>query len=111
MLQRQTVAALRAVLFCGELGFLWVILEGDALQVVQVLRKEGKNYSRYGHIIEEALEALNWLQAWNVNHVRRQLNGAAHGLAKEALSLSMENDLIEEVPIFIFDIISAERCA
>jgi hypothetical protein len=31
------MAALRAVLYCGELGFLRVILEVDALQVVQAL--------------------------------------------------------------------------
>ncbi|XP_059446463.1 uncharacterized protein LOC132178010 [Corylus avellana] len=30
----EALVVLRAVLFCGELGFHWVILEGDALQVV-----------------------------------------------------------------------------
>ena len=41
----------------------------------------------------------------------RHLNGATHYLAKEALSLTVEQGLIEEVPHYILDIIYAERCA
>jgi hypothetical protein len=36
-----------------------VELEGDTLQMVHALRKEGCNLSKYGHIIEEARGVLN----------------------------------------------------
>jgi hypothetical protein len=38
------------------------------------------------------------------------LNGAAYRLAKEVLSISEEHGLFEEVPQYIFDIISVECC-
>jgi hypothetical protein len=48
----EAIAVLRATIFCKELGHQWVVLEGDALQVVQTLRKEDKNLSKYSHLIE-----------------------------------------------------------
>jgi hypothetical protein len=59
---------------------------------------------------KRACEALNGLEAGKVNHFRH-LNVAAHSLAKEALSLSLEYGLIKEVPLCIFDIIYVERHA
>jgi hypothetical protein len=44
-------------------------------------------------------------------HVNRNLNGAAHRLDREALSLCEEQCFLEEVPPCIFDIISVERNA
>jgi hypothetical protein len=63
-----------------------VILEGPSGLGIA---KGGKKLESFGHIIEEALEALNGLQAWKVNHIRQHLNSAAHGLAKKTLSLSL----------------------
>jgi hypothetical protein len=40
------------------------------------------------------------------NHVRRTFNDSAHYLAKEALSISEEHGLLEEVFQCIFDFIS-----
>jgi hypothetical protein len=67
-----------------------VTLEGDALQVVHALRKDGRNWSWYGHIVEDTRDALNCLHKWNVNHVKRTLNGLAHRLAKKGLSMLEE---------------------
>jgi hypothetical protein len=79
--------------------------------VVCALRMEGRNWSRYGYIIEEARWVLFGLQSWKINHVKRQLNSAVHCLTKEALSLSFEHGFIEDVPYCISDIIYVERCA
>lgn len=54
---------------------------------------------------------LNCLHSWKVNHVKRNLNEVVHRLAKEALSLTVEKELIKEIPICISDIISIELCA
>jgi ribonuclease HI len=105
----EAVAALKAVTFCRELGFSKVILEGDALQVVNALKASTRNWSPYGHLIEEAHSQLSGMHTWRVNHVRRHLNGAAHQLAKAALTLNEELIYGEEVPLCISDIISMER--
>ncbi len=57
----KATAAWRAALFCKELGYQRVELEGDALQVVQALQKEGCNWSKYDYLIEEACMVLNGL--------------------------------------------------
>jgi hypothetical protein len=55
----EATATWRAALFCRELRHQWVEFEGDALQMVQALRKEDCNWSKYGHIIEEIHGVLN----------------------------------------------------
>jgi ribonuclease HI len=105
----EAVAALRAVTFCREVGFSKVVLEGDALQVVHALKSSTRNWSSYGHLIEEARSHLKGMHKWRVNHVRRHLNGAAHRLAKEALTITEEMIHVGEVPLCIADIISMER--
>jgi ribonuclease I len=65
----------------------------------------------YGYLIEEARGVLNYLYSWNANHVKQNFNDVAHRLIKEALSLTIEKWLIEEISLCISDIISVERCA
>jgi hypothetical protein len=87
-----------------------VIIQGDVLQVV-ALMKDGKSWCHYGHLIEESRGVLNNLYSWKVNHVKRNLNETVHRLAKDALPLTVEKELIEEIPICISDIIFVERSA
>jgi hypothetical protein len=106
----EAMAMLRAVILCHELGFSSVILEGDALQIVQAIRKDGRCWSQYLHLIKEAGGVLSCLHIWKVNHVRRHLNDTANRLAKEAIFLSMEQGLVEKVLYCISYIIFVERC-
>jgi hypothetical protein len=57
------------------------------------MKKEEKNWCRYGQVIDDARIMLNSIQTWKVNYVRREANGIAHRLAKEAPFL-----LDEQVP-------------
>jgi hypothetical protein len=84
----EAVAASKAVVFCSEQCFQRIILEGDALEIVQGLRQEGPSWQRYGHLLEDSRARLNGLQFWQLNHVRRDANEVAHGLAKFALQQS-----------------------
>ena len=52
---------------------------------------------------------LNCLHSWKVNHVKRNLNEAAHRLAKKVLSPTVKKGLIEEIPLCISNIISIKR--
>lgn len=63
-------------------------LEGDALEVVNNLKQE-YCWNRYGQLIEDTRVILNRLQFWDVGHVGREANEAAHCLTKVALEQSM----------------------
>jgi hypothetical protein len=102
--------ALRVVNFSRELGFYKIILEGDALQIMQALKNESSNWYIYDHLIEETRGVLQNMQKWKVHHVKRNLNGAAHQLAKVALSMRDAHVCLEETPHCIYDIIVVERC-
>lgn len=54
----EATSVLQAVNFTRELGFYKVVLEGDAIQVVQA------------HLTEEGRGVIDCMHAWRVNHVR-----------------------------------------
>lgn len=83
----EAMAVPRVVYFCRELGFHKVILEGNVFQVVQDLNNEDHNWSMYGHLTEEARCLLIYMHTWRVIHVRRHLNGAAHRIVRETLTI------------------------
>lgn len=98
----KAATVLRAVQLTQELDFCKIILEGDAFQVIQAMRKEDQNWNHYGHLIEEAHEVLSCMHKWQVSHVSYNFNEAAHRLAKITLTINVEHILIEEAPTCIF---------
>lgn len=70
---------------------------------------EDPNGSRYGQIIEDTKTVLRMFRSWKVCHVKRDANGAAHGLAKQGVKTPMNKVWIEEIPQAIFDIVTLER--
>lgn len=59
-------------------------------------------------IINDAKMLLDRVHQWRVRHVRREANGAAHCLAKRALSCTEEEIWRGTVPDCIHQIINAE---
>jgi hypothetical protein len=47
----EAITALRAIIFRSDLRFYTVVLESDGLQIVQTLKNDGPNKSKYGHFI------------------------------------------------------------
>jgi hypothetical protein len=94
----EATVALRTTKFNSELGFYKVFLERDALQIVEELKKEEKNTSKYGHLIKDIQGILKGLQKWQVNHNSRNLNGTTHQIAKHVLYLSEEQCFPEKTP-------------
>jgi hypothetical protein len=81
----EAVAAWRTVELACSLDLESIMLEGDSLEVVQALKKNGSCWSSYGQVVNEMKMLLEHFQVWEVNHVRRVANNAAHCLAKLAL--------------------------
>jgi hypothetical protein len=81
----EALAFRTAVELRHQLGLMDVIFEGDSFEVVQAVRKEEKSCESYGTIVAEAKEML----LWDICHVRRIANEAAHSIAKMVVALNV----------------------
>ncbi|XP_042983235.1 uncharacterized protein LOC122312641 [Carya illinoinensis] len=94
----EAAAALRATTLCAELGLTHIVLEGDALNVVQAVQGVEENWSAVGMVIRDVKSLLSRFQEWSIHHVPRELNVIAHTLAKYALICSEDCILLEDYP-------------
>jgi hypothetical protein len=97
----EALAARRGAELCQSLGILKLVLEGDALQIVQALRSTGDRWCPYGLIIEDTRRMLRNFQECSVNHVRREANVEAHKLAKLSFSVGENKVWLEDFPISV----------
>jgi ribonuclease HI len=107
----EAIGAFYAADFGRDIGVQNVILEGDSLIVVKALQTEAENLSLYGHFIDDTRLLLRQFRTAEIQHVKRQANQAAHGLAKEAVKDCIDNIWMEDSPPCISDIIDLERLA
>jgi hypothetical protein len=91
-----------------QLGLVEAILEGDSLEIVNAAAKEGEVWSNYGPVVEEAKGVLNGRYPWEVKHVRRSANKAAHTIAKWAVADNVNQLWLTTTPPCIRDIVMAE---
>ena len=105
----EAMAALFAVEFGRDIGVKDVIMEGDSLITVNAIRGESHKWSYYGHIIEDIKVVLSNFHRWEVGHIRREGNAAAHHLAKWAIGAKNEQIWVEETPRCIEDVVLLER--
>jgi hypothetical protein len=73
-------------------------VEGDALEIIQALRRDSICRGSYGHLVDGAKDILNSVGHWEATHVRRSGNEAAHILAKFALNFDIEHSWSLECP-------------
>ncbi|KAF5465218.1 hypothetical protein F2P56_015245 [Juglans regia] len=81
-----------------KLGFQRIILEGDALNVVDGIKNGAQGWDNSSMLISDARSLLNQLQQWTIAHIQRRFNSVAHTLARSALSIADSMFDIEEVP-------------
>jgi ribonuclease HI len=93
----EALAAWKGVELINRMEWNRAILEGDAQEVVKAFNYDGMWMGSYGAVIQEAKEALNNLQEWQVQFVKRTANSVAHRLAKFALELDEEQVWTENV--------------
>ena len=72
------------------------------------LQSEQKDLSPLGPIIEEVRQLLASTESWRIAWARREANGAAHLLAKEAASNNGCKVWLHVPPDFILDVVSDE---
>jgi ribonuclease HI len=105
----ESMAALKAVLFCKEVGFSQVIFEGDASQVILDINSPPPHFSKAGHLTESVIKELRSFRKATFVHVPRELNEVAHTLAKEAAVRKVDNCWLEEVPVCISSLVVREK--
>ncbi|XVE93271.1 hypothetical protein REPUB_Repub01dG0176400 [Reevesia pubescens] len=57
----EATAALDAIRFATEMGFQNIILEGDCLWVIDLLKRDGRDFSSIGNLISECKLLLSGL--------------------------------------------------
>ena len=99
--ETETLAAQKALMFTHELGFQRVILEGDALGLIQALKPQEQNLSLLGSLVEDVKVYLNHFQRVLYSHVKRNNNSVAHNPAKHAIRIPNFQVWMEDVPSHI----------
>lgn len=67
----EALATLHAVEFSCELGFYDIIVEGDALQIVNAVKVGITNWSKFRHIVEDIKERMHLLRSCRIEHVKK----------------------------------------
>lgn len=80
------------------MGLTNIILEGDALQVVNMMNNATIDWSLRGLLIEDARNVLSSFATWSIFHISRGADMAAHCLAKAALNLDEDICTLEDFP-------------
>ena len=83
----EALAALNALSFAFELGFHSTILKGDSLGLTQALKAEKHSLSSTGLLTENVKMFANSFVRLLYSHIKRNDNGVAHSLAKNALCI------------------------
>jgi ribonuclease HI len=99
----ETVGAWAAVELATRMGFQRVIFEGDALEIIQVLNREGESWAINGQMLNEIKSALMQNQGWCVQYVSRVANGIAHNLARLAFTYGEVREWRTDFPISVED--------
>ncbi|KAM6542306.1 hypothetical protein CsatB_006753 [Cannabis sativa] len=88
-----------------QLNFKVDMVETDSLILANALRKSTSNRSSFQDLIFDVQTELSYLPTVCVNHVYRDGNQAAHGLAKQALVLDNVCTWLEDFPSAILSIV------
>lgn len=78
----EALACLQAVSFGEDLGFLNIIVEGDALRVLEKLKEAKKDRSVIGNIIEAIKKKRSEFFTIEFCHISRKTNVVAHKIVE-----------------------------
>ena len=95
--------------FAHKLGFQNVVLEGDALSLIQALKSQEHNLLLWVLMIEDVKVYGTKFRRLLYSHVKRNGNSVAHNLAKHAICIPdfqvwMEDVLSHIIPFLHLDV-------
>ena len=85
-----------------------IILEGDSLKIINMIKLMESDDLPYGVLLDGILISLQNFAAWEANWVPRQANMPAHLLARNARSISDICSWSSSLPPFLSSAISAD---
>ncbi|KAM6582651.1 hypothetical protein CsatB_009653 [Cannabis sativa] len=103
VLQAETLALLFGLNWALSCGIQIKKVFSDSLSLVTAINKGKVFFNELGVLFEDVIALLSKLPGAVLSHVARNMNSAAHGLAKHALRLDNELSWFEEVPPPIVD--------
>jgi hypothetical protein len=98
----EAVAAWMMAELCIKLDLRRVIVEGDSVEMVTALQREGECNGRYGHFVDDTKQLLSTLDYWSAQHVGREANNVAHQLAQHGATLEEERVWTTHFPDFLW---------
>ena len=107
--ETEALAALKALTLAHELGFQNVVLEGDALGLIQALKSQEQNLSPWGLLVEDVKVYGTKFRRLLYSHIKRNDNSVAHNLAKHVIFILdfqvwMEDVSSHIVPFLYLDV-------
>ena len=81
-----------------DLGLKRIIIESDSQTMVSLIRDQSLVPSSIQHVIEGIGVDLRCFEVWNVSHICRESNSAAHILARNAKSVIDRFIWVEDIP-------------
>jgi ribonuclease HI len=106
----EAIGAWKSVELCQNLGLSKIFLEGDNLEVVSALQKEGPRWKNFGMAVNDSKALLLSFISWKVGHIKREGNVVAHKLAKMGLICNVVHLWREGFPSCIHDAVFADNC-
>ena len=104
----EVIAAKKALQFAKDIGLSSIILEGDSKIVIDGLKSTYSFLNEYGHLLVEAEEVADQMDAVEFQHVPRQANKSAHNIARHARHVSEFTVWMEDVPSHLVSVIQAD---
>ena len=105
-LEVEAKAVEEGVQFARDLSLGKIVVESDSLVVVNSLRTPGLTQSCVRKVIDGTRLDLCWFNAWEVSHMHRCCNTAAHFLARYAKFVTDCVIWVEDTPPMIVDQVS-----
>jgi hypothetical protein len=81
-------------------------MEGDTVEFVQAINREGNCWTIYGQIVNDIKDKMRSWQGWVVQHVSRRANGVAHQLAQLAFKHGVGREWVVDFPLCVEDNVS-----
>ncbi|KAK9030169.1 hypothetical protein V6N11_031600 [Hibiscus sabdariffa] len=102
-------AAINGLQLALDLGFRYVILEGDSLSVIKKLKSEKEDFSEISALIWDAKQLSRAFSLCQFRFTPRDSNKVAHAMAQEWTSSSSEGIWIDGAPESITTLAAADR--